>query len=164
LVDVAVTRQRHVGSRAIWKTDELAELFCAFAEADAIGLSAIAGQLDPVGREQPHGVRVRIGRAGDPDCITVLAPIAPGLINPISVSEVSRLEPGESVAVRSDGGTIAVDGERHLPVQAGEPATVELSLNGPRCVDVAAVMRLAASSRLLSGRQSAAGIPGLVVR
>ena len=36
------------------------QLFCAFAEPDAIGLSSILGQLSPVARREPHGVTARL--------------------------------------------------------------------------------------------------------
>ena len=47
---------------------------------------------------------------------------------------------------RRGGGVIAVDGERELTFEPGERPTVRLRTDGPRCVDVSAV--LAASARL----------------
>jgi predicted polyphosphate/ATP-dependent NAD kinase len=57
LVDVAVSTERHVGARAVWDPATVRQLFCAFAEPDAIGLSSILGQLSPVARHELHGVR-----------------------------------------------------------------------------------------------------------
>ena len=45
LVDVAVSTERHVGARAVWDPATVTQLFCAFAEPDAIGLSSVLGQL-----------------------------------------------------------------------------------------------------------------------
>ncbi|MEZ5581606.1 MAG: NAD(+)/NADH kinase [Candidatus Competibacteraceae bacterium] len=56
LVDITVTNEPCVGARALWRTDSLRELFVTFATPEAIGLSAIAGLLMPVGRTEPHGV------------------------------------------------------------------------------------------------------------
>jgi predicted polyphosphate/ATP-dependent NAD kinase len=143
LIDVAVSTERHVGSRAVWDPATLTQLFCAFAEPDAIGLSAILGQVSPVARDEPHGVTARIA----PDAPRqVLAPIAPGLVMPVGVAAVRRMRPGAVYRIGAGAGVIAVDGERELTFGPGEQPTVRLRADGPRCVDVPAV--LAASARL----------------
>jgi len=143
LVDVATSTERHVGARAVWDPVTVTELFCAFAEPDAIGLSAIAGQVRPVARHDPHGVMLRLA----PDAARqVLAPIAPGLVVPVGVSSIERLETGPVYHVGARAGVIAVDGERELTFEPGERPVVRLRADGPRCVDVPAV--LAASARL----------------
>jgi predicted polyphosphate/ATP-dependent NAD kinase len=143
LVDVAVSTERHVGARAVWDPATVTELFCAFAEPDAIGLSAIAGQLRPVARHDPHGVMLRLAPGA---ARQVLAPIAPGLVVPVGVGSIGRLEAGAVRHVDARAGVIAVDGERELAFGPGERPAVRLRADGPWCVDVAAV--LAASARL----------------
>ncbi len=143
LVDVAVSTERHVAARALWEPATLTQLFCAFAEPDAIGLSSILGQLSPVGRRDPHGVTARLV-PGAPR--QVLAAIAPGVVVPVGVSEVEPMVPGAVHEVEARAGVIAVDGERELTFEPGERPDVRLRSDGPRCVDVAAV--LAASARL----------------
>jgi predicted polyphosphate/ATP-dependent NAD kinase len=143
LIDVAVSTERHVGTRAVWDPATLTQLFCAFAEPDAIGLSSILGQLSPVARQDPHGVTARLAvRAAR----QVLAPIAPGLVAPVGVAEITPMRPGPVHPVEARAGVIAVDGERELTFEPGERAAVRLRADGPRCVDVPAV--LAASARL----------------
>src|SRR5579863_9701407 len=143
LVDVAVSTERHVGARAVWDPATVTQLFCTFAEPDAIGLSSVLGQLCPVTRHEPHGVTARIA----PDAARqVLAPIAPGLVVPVGVGEIGRMDPGSEHRVEARAGVIAVDGERELTFEPGERPTVRLRADGPRCVDVPAV--LAASARL----------------
>ena len=147
LVDVAVSTERHVGSRAIWDPATVTQIFCAFAEPDAVGLSSIAGQLCPVPRTEPHGVAVRL----DPGAgRRVLAPIAPGLVMPVGVGEIAPMDCGTWYPVDALAGVIAVDGERELTFGAagasGERPVVRLRADGPRCVDVPAV--LAAGARL----------------
>jgi predicted polyphosphate/ATP-dependent NAD kinase len=143
LVDVAVSTERHVGARAVWDPATLTHLFCAFAEPDAIGLSSILGQLAPVSRREPRGVLARIA-AGAPR--RVLAPIAPGLVAPVGVTHVEQMLPGAAYPIEASAGVIAVDGERELEFGPGDQPTVTLRTDGPRCVDVPAV--LAASARL----------------
>jgi predicted polyphosphate/ATP-dependent NAD kinase len=143
LVDVATSTERHVGARAVWDPATVTQLFCAFAEPDAIGLSAIAGQLMPVARNDPYGVTARLA----PDAARqVLAPIAPGLVVPVGVRSIERIEAGPVHHVDARAGVIAVDGERELAFGPGEHPAVRLRADGPWCVDVAAV--LAASARL----------------
>jgi predicted polyphosphate/ATP-dependent NAD kinase len=143
LVDVAVSTERHVGTRALWEPATLTQLFCAFAEPDAIGLSSVLGQLSPAGRRDPHGVTARLA-PGAPR--QVLAPIAPGLVVPVGVSEIARMLPGAVHEVDASAGVIAVDGERELTFEPGERPEVQLRADGPRCIDVSEV--LAASARL----------------
>jgi predicted polyphosphate/ATP-dependent NAD kinase len=143
LIDVAVSTERHVGARAVWDPGTLTQLFCAFAEPDAIGLSSILGQLAPTDRRERHGVLARIA-PGAPR--QVLAPIAPGLVAPVGVTQVERMRPGAIYPIDAGSGVIAVDGERELAFGPGDRPTVRLRTDGPRCVDVPAV--LAASARL----------------
>jgi predicted polyphosphate/ATP-dependent NAD kinase len=143
LVDVAVSVERHVGARAVWDPATVTQLFCAFAEPDAIGLSSVLGQLSPVARHEPHGVTARLSPAA---AWQVLAPIAPGLVVPVGVTEIEPIHPGSVHHVDARAGVIAVDGERELTFSPGEHPAVRLRADGPRCVDVPAV--LAASARL----------------
>ena len=56
------------------------------------------------------------------------------------------MRPGSVHEVDARAGVIAVDGERELTFEPGERPTVRLRGDGPRCLDVPAV--LAASARL----------------
>jgi predicted polyphosphate/ATP-dependent NAD kinase len=143
LVDVAVSTERHVGARAVWDPATVTEVFCAFAEPDAIGLSSILGQLAPVSRREPRGVAARLSADA---ARRVLAPIAPGLVVPVGVADISWMSPGSVYPVAARAGVIAVDGERELTFGPGDVPVVTLREDGPRCVDVPAV--LAASARL----------------
>ncbi|HEY6311823.1 MAG TPA: NAD(+)/NADH kinase [Streptosporangiaceae bacterium] len=143
LVDVAVSTERHVGARAVWDPATVTQLFCAFAEPDAIGLSSVLGQLSPVTRVDPHGITARLSPGA---ARQVLAPIAPGLVVPVGVGDIEPMFVGSAFPVDAGAGVIAVDGERELTFGAGEVPVVRLRADGPRCVDVPAV--LAASARL----------------
>ena len=59
-MDVSVTTEPYVGARALWRSENLREIFVTFADPEAIGLSAVAGLLRPVGRREPHGLRVEL--------------------------------------------------------------------------------------------------------
>jgi predicted polyphosphate/ATP-dependent NAD kinase len=148
LVDVCVSTVTHVGSRALWQPATLREVYCAFAEPHAIGLSSIAGLLHPSARTDPHGVAVRLA-APEPAARCVLAPIAPGVIVPIGVRDVRPLHPGDVHTVAVERGTVAVDGERELEFGPRTSVTVTLAADGPRILDVRHVLAAAAERRLL---------------
>jgi len=144
LVDVCVNTLSVLGSRALWKADSLRELYCTFAEPHAIGLTSIAGRLRPTGRYEPRGVAVRLD---DPSVAahSVLAPIAPGLLESVGVLGSTELLLNVPHPVELDRGTIALDGEREVEFGPDDAITVTLAQDGPRVIDVPTV--LAASAR-----------------
>ncbi|MDD2321272.1 MAG: NAD(+)/NADH kinase, partial [Geobacteraceae bacterium] len=60
LVDICISSSNWVGTKAIWHPESLRELFVAFAESDAVGLSSIAGLVRPVCRCSPYGLRLTL--------------------------------------------------------------------------------------------------------
>ncbi|WHZ10086.1 MAG: Acetoin catabolism protein X, possible NAD kinase [Burkholderiaceae bacterium] len=156
LVDVAIAREHYIGAKALWKTDSLAALYLAFAEPEAIGLSAIGGLLAPIGRREPGGLRVELESpeddAADASAAPLFhlqAPIAPGLLRPVPVHGWHRLADGEPVRVRQRGGVVALDGERELTFGPEDLLTVTLHERAFRSIDVAACLRHAAQQGLL---------------
>jgi predicted polyphosphate/ATP-dependent NAD kinase len=141
LVDVAVSKERWVGARALWRPGEIAELFVAFARPDAIGLSAIAAALEPCERAGDHGLHVRLAPLEEATTV-VSAPIAPGLVTRVGVAAHAPLALGEPVAVAAGTGALALDGEREIERDGSARLTVTL-VPGPRTLDVAAALRLA---------------------
>jgi predicted polyphosphate/ATP-dependent NAD kinase len=141
LVDVAVTRERFVGARALWRHEALCELFVSVADPGAVGLSSVAGMLAPGAR----GVHVRL--ASDPaDAKVVLdVALAPGLVTPVAVAGFATLQPGERVALAANGAALALDGEREIERHGDDGATVHLA-DGPLRIDVDAVMAEHATS------------------
>jgi predicted polyphosphate/ATP-dependent NAD kinase len=148
LVDVCVSTVPHVGSKALWQPSTLRELYCAFAEPHAVGLSSVAGQLRPTPRTAPSGVVVRLAEPAVATR-TVFAPIAPGVVAAIGVRETSELVTGVPQVVALERGTLAVDGEREIELGPTTAVTVTLAHDGPRVLDVRAVMAAAARQQLL---------------
>ncbi|MEM9614911.1 MAG: NAD(+)/NADH kinase [Actinomycetota bacterium] len=153
LVDVAITDVDGVGSGAVWDSSTLRELYLSFAEADAIGLSAIGGHLRPVARRHPEGLAIRLG---EPARYTVHPPIGPGLLSSTSVHTLSSLVAGRTVEARAASGVVAVDGERLFRFGIDRRPRITLRHDGPVVVDVAATLRFAAEERLLSETAEAA--------
>lgn len=148
LVDVAVTTERYVGARALWRTDNFRELFVTFAAPEAIGMSAIAGLLDPVERDASQGLYVRlVPPQGAAQVLS--APIGPGLVSPVGVTAHRRLEADHPQPLATSAGAIALDGEREIEFAPDDRVTVTLRTDTLFTVDVPGVMRAAARERLL---------------
>ena len=155
LVDVCISTIAHVGARALWHVDSLRELYCAFAEPHAIGLSSVAAMLHPTPRSHPGGVAVRLAGDGPARC-WVTAPIAPGVLARVGILEVAPLAIGERRLSTVPTGTVAVDGEREIEFSPDRPVSVTLSGSGPLVVDIPKVMRAAADRDLLISGQAPA--------
>lgn len=148
LVDVCAATSSHVGSRALWEPATLTALYCAFAEPDGIGLSSVAGLLCPSPRDERGGVALTFAPPETARWV-VRAPIAPGLVVPVGVRDWRPISPNERIRIDTGGGVLAVDGERELELRRNDVATVTLHEDGPRCVDVRAVLAEATRKGLL---------------
>src|SRR5918912_2666294 len=99
LVDVAVSRERFVGARALWRPDAVSDLLVTFANPSAVGLSAVAGALRALPRGGGRGLHVRL--APDPGAAerVVHVALAPGLVVPVPVAAHRVLDLGDTVEV-----------------------------------------------------------------
>ena len=140
LVDVAVSRARFVGARALWRAEDLTELIVTFASPSAVGLSAVAGLLRPLRRGGGRGLHVRLARDAGEARVVLDVALAPGLVAPVPVAGFRELEIGDAVRLEPAAGCLALDGERELERRAGEPVSVRLA-EGPLTIDVDEVMR-----------------------
>lgn len=145
LVDVAVSRERFIGARALWRPDDVSELFVTFANPSAVGLSAVAGALEPLPRGGGRGLHVRLASGPDDAARTVHVALAPGLVVGVPVAAHRVVELDEHVEIAAGPGTVALDGEREIERRRDEPVTVRL-VRGPLTIDVDAVMRSAATN------------------
>lgn len=139
LVDAVVYRERFIGARAIWHADEIQEVVLAHADPFSIGLSAIGGYLERTPLGENEGLFIEVGDGG----ATVLAPIAPGLIQPIPVKSHRRLQSGDSITIDRTPTVIALDGERKFTLHQGERVEIRLSQAGPLVVDISRTLQYA---------------------
>ncbi len=144
---MAVTSEPWLGARAVWRISDVSDVFVTFARADAVGLSAIAGQLEPVGRTDDHGLHVRLTDPREADVILQVA-VAPGKVVPVGVADYERMEPGRTYRLPRASGTLALDGERELELTPDDEVELRLGA-GPLRIDVAWVMAEAARRKLL---------------
>jgi len=132
LVDVVVTSDLFIASRAIWDPARIREIVLARAEPGSIGMSAIGSQIQPIGLEDEKGMHLLIGSDGT----NVLAPVAPGLVTQVCIREHRMLGIDDEVALEAVPSTVALDGERTLKGFPEHPMTVRLTNNGPRVVNI----------------------------
>ena len=142
LVDVAVSRERFVASRAIWDVDTLREVFLSRAETSSIGLSSIGARLHVLSSNEDAGLHFSLGQGGT----SVLAPVAPGVVRSVPVAKWRLLDLGERVTVWNTPCIIALDGEREMRLSEGQHLEVAVTRNGPRVVDVDAALRQAGAA------------------
>ena len=147
LVDLAITNDRWIGARAVWKLEQLQELYLSFCEPASIGMSSIGGLLEPVSRLDEHGLRIIIDPEGNTET-NINAPIAPGLFEEIGIAEYSRLTPGEPCKIHSKEGVLALDGEREIEFSQNDEVSVYLEHDGPLTIDVEKALDVAAKNNV----------------
>ncbi len=159
LVDVALSRERFVATRAIWDINTIYQVFLTRAEPTAIGLSAVGARLAPITMVDQGGLYYRLNgpeerepeaddRIADDSSVTVLAPIAPGMVPQVNIAAWGPLVTGERVVVQRRHYTVALDGERAFSVTDSQQLEVVLHHNGPPVIQAEAALRQAAAQGL----------------
>jgi len=148
LVDAVICAEPYIGARALWKTESLRAIYVTYADPEAIGMSAIAGLLHPVGRRDPGGLAVMLGHDADDRRLVLQAPIAPGMVRPVDIAGWQQMAADVPFTVKQDAGIVALDGERELEFGPGERVTVTLRENAFHTVDVSRCMHVAAAAGL----------------
>ena len=148
LVDVCITTETQIGTRALWRSNRLRKLFLTFAEPGQVGLSSIGSLLSPTTREGDNGLAIDI----DPTAKTfkkLMAPIAPGLFEPVTITNYRPISINQKYMMDSSAGTLAYDGEREVTLSTGDRIEITLDRRGPRTIDVAKTIENIAYSGLL---------------
>ena len=153
LVDVCITTEIQTGTRALWRSNRLRKLFLTFAEPGQIGLSSIGSLLSPTTREDDNGLAIDI----DPTAKTfmkLMAPIAPGLFEPVAITNYQPISIDQKQMMDNFTGTLAYDGEREVTLFTGDRIEITLDRRGPRTIDVAKTIENIAHSGLLTSNDT----------
>ncbi len=171
LVDLAVVNEAFAGSRAVWDIERIESLALTRCLPGGLGLSAVGASLCPIGAEEPGGLWIDFGvpsgqkRAGQKNRAgrkssgrkaarrkrRVMAPVGPGLVQTADVAGFRRISPGETIEISAGPHQVlAFDGEREYVLSEGERVGIELDRNGPRVLDVPALLERAATGGHLS--------------
>ncbi len=152
LVDVAISRERYVATRAIWDLDTVHEVFLTRAEPAGIGLSSVGGRLHPLSLADVGGLRYKLARDADEDApaATVIAPVAPGIVGPAAIAEWELLQEGIPVPLEPRYCTVALDGERSLTLTPDDEVEIVLARDGPPVVQIQRTLLRAAQQGLFN--------------
>jgi len=132
LIDVVILKDEFIGSRAVWDVERIVQVLVTQGEPHNIGISSIAGNLQPISAQENCGLTIDFA----PNGTLVRAPIAPGLIELVQVNGYRRIMMGELVALREAPCVIALDGEREIEVQENDVVFIQLAFDGPQVVNI----------------------------
>lgn len=138
LVDAVVLKDTFIGSRAIWDAERITQIVVTRGEAHNMGISSIAGNLAPVTAQDNRGMAIVAGKGN----IQVQAPLAPGLMEKVSIKEYREIQIGEVVAVTTPC-MIALDGEREVEARPDDHVQIKLTFEGPKVINVDEALRVA---------------------
>jgi hypothetical protein len=139
LIDAVLSRERFVGARALLSPEHLAAALLTRADPAAVGMTALGGLIEPLGRCEDAGLLLTLG-SGD---TRVNAPIAPGYYREVDVGNCRRVMFDEPVMFEGPG-VLAFDGERERVLGPGQCARLWIDRSGPRVVDVDLALHAAA--------------------
>jgi predicted polyphosphate/ATP-dependent NAD kinase len=146
IVDALVCDDIFIGSRAVWKIDKIRQVFLNRSSPASIGFSSIGGMLRSIAPDDPFSMVLELGKNGQ----LVTAPIAPGVVEIVSVENVQLMAPGEEVDIVLNPCVVALDGEREVEIKRGRKAAIRLSTDGPLVVDVERTMAFAMRNKILA--------------
>ncbi len=148
LVDVCITTEPQTGTRALWRSNRLRNLYLTFAEPGQIGLSSIGSLLSPTTREDDNGLVIDLDPTAN-DIQRLIAPIAPGLIESVAITSYRPISIGQRCMVDCSAGSLAYDGEREVALFNGDRVEITLDRQGPCTIDTAKTIEAIAHSGLL---------------
>ena len=151
LIDAVAVADPWVGSLELFEPATMRVAVLTRADPAAIGFSAVGGLLVPCGSDDERGVVVTFADPEADPPIVLHAPTAPGHYAAIGIRECRSLHLGVAIEV-SGPVLLAFDGERKRRLLDGEVASMAVRRDGPRVVDVRAVMTAAARRGVFVGQ------------
>ena len=141
LVDVVILSGAHVGSRAIWETDNLLQIAVTRAAVNLMGFSNILAQFSEVSPFESFGLMADIVDRDTENNGPITAAIGPGMTKNVFLSGVKKMLPGEKYPIHGKGPyVVALDGEREFVVNEKDDVFLILSTEGPYFLNVQKTM------------------------
>ncbi|SUA44229.1 Uncharacterized conserved protein [Neisseria zoodegmatis] len=151
LIDAAVLNEGILGAKAISETDTLRTFITTQASIEAVGLSAVAAVLQPVGRYETGGLLVELVPSYGPHAagkaFTVQAVLTPGMIENINIAAYRRFYADEEYRLSGQTGLVALDGEREIAFREDETIAITLQEEAFYTLDVPAVLEYVSAQR-----------------
>lgn len=143
LATLGVIDRAFVGTRAVLHGDEFVGGVVSRAHPADIGLTSIAGCIEPLDPSAPGGAALRLGDPAE-TADAVRAVVAPGMASTVGIEAYDALAWGESVTYEVADCVIGADGEREVEL-IDASVTMTPTADGPRLVDVHGALRAAAA-------------------
>lgn len=151
LIDAVAVADPWVGSLELFEPDTMRLAVLTRADPSAIGFSAVGGLLVPCTADDERGVIVRFCLPDANAPVLLHAPTAPGHYAAIGIRECRSLHLDDPIEVEGPV-LLAFDGERKRRLHEGEIAVFAVRRDGPRVIDVRAVMMAAARQGVFVGQ------------
>ncbi|AUW95044.1 ATP-NAD kinase [Sulfobacillus thermotolerans] len=135
LIDAALVRQTYTGALAVWRPEDVEQLFLSMADPVRPGLSNVGGFFQPTYADDDVALHLTLGdeTMGQRP---VLAVMAPGLVVPFYVKASATVDLNSPVVwSRPQGGSVALDGERTVVLRPDEPVSLRVERDGPFVLD-----------------------------
>ena len=134
LIDAALLRDDFVGNFLPFDAERLSRILLTRAEPDSVGMSPIGGFIDPVGAADDCGLLIEMGPGRTFRSAAVAGPVSRG------VGHESHADSARHARDVSQGGVLALDGDRDHKLADGYSVQISIERNGPWVFDVAASM------------------------
>lgn len=145
LIDAVLVTDAFIGAKALLDAGKFRLAVLTRADPASVGSCGLGGLLQPLADADDGGLSLAFGAGGR----DYRAPLAPGRFGTVSVTGVEPLALGRRV-VASGPGMLAFDGERERILAPDQTVAFSVTRTGPRVVDTAKVMRLAAKLKLFA--------------
>lgn len=152
LVDAVTIADDFVGNRMPADGARLRQVLVSRAHPASIGLSSLAGLLQPCSFDDDAGVLVECGPGGRPMRVA----LAPGLYRTVPVIDHRSVELGEAVELRGPT-VLSLDGDRERTIGHDETAIADVQRSGPRVVDVDRALELGAAAGVFETSRAPTG-------
>ncbi|MHC1719262.1 MAG: ATP-NAD kinase family protein [Clostridiaceae bacterium] len=140
LVDAVISKDAHIGSKAIWDMKRIDKIFVTRSHPASIGFSSILGCKKIVFTYDDFGAFINVNTNGT----LISAPISAGVVDKISVDEPVLLRLNEKYEfIAKSKGTIALDGEREIAFSENQIFNFTITRNGPYRVNVTKALEVA---------------------
>ena len=152
LVDAVTIADDFVGNRMPADGARLRQVLVSRAHPASIGLSSLAGLLQPCSFADDAGVLVECGPGGRPMRVA----LAPGLYRTVPVIDHRSVDLGE--AVELGGPTVlSLDGDRERTIGPSASAIADVQRSGPRVVNVERALELGAAAGVFETSRAPTG-------
>lgn len=140
LIDAVISKDVFIGSKAIWDMETIDKIIVTRGHPASIGFSSLVGCKKIIHPDNDFGACIDINSSSE----KIKAPIAAGLVEPISVGELVVLGLDDDYEfITKNRGTIALDGEREVEFSKNQKFVFRIRRTGPYHVDVVKALETA---------------------